>query len=229
MARILVVDDCPDQRTLVRACLGGEHELDLVESGEAALARFAESPPDLVLLDVGLPDCDGYRVLSLLNDGNSYSPVPVIFLTARSDPADKALAFGLGAEDFVVKPFEPVELRSRVKARLRSRVDRETTTFSFGPLSIDPQRMRATLTSEGKPVALELTSIEFRLLAQLARSPGRVYSRAQLIAEVWGEVAVSERTVDSHLSKLRIKLGPAGHRIESVRGAGYRFSEDGPP
>ena len=227
--RILVVDDEPDLIESVR--LGFElqwREIELLESGtgEDALDRIEQDHPDIVLLDIGLPDIDGFEVLRRVR---AFSDVPVVMLTARDDAMDKVKGLELGADDYITKPFSMREFRSRVKAALRrSRMapaNREQDPLERGELRIDPEKRLVTLA--GRPV--QTTFVEFEILETLARSPGRVYSRDTLLAHVWGDSAYRDpRTIDVHIRHLREKIEADAKEPEyifTVRGVGYRFRD----
>ncbi|HWN82252.1 MAG TPA: winged helix-turn-helix domain-containing protein, partial [Candidatus Udaeobacter sp.] len=179
---------------------------------------------DLIILDLMLPDMDGTEVLRVLKADDRTRQIPVIFLSARTEEVDRVVGFELGAEDYVGKPFSPRELMLRVRALLRRRGDgEETGALRAGGLAVDLTSHRVEVDGE----AVELTATEFRLLAHLMRKPGRVLERDRLLDAVWGqEVYVTPRTVDTHVQRLRQKLGSAGRLIETVRGVGYRFSDE---
>jgi two-component system phosphate regulon response regulator PhoB len=223
--RILVVDDEPDIMELVRFSLTQEGFLvDTAEDGATALAQVARRVPDLVVLDLMLPDESGTEVCRKLRSTPETAKLPVIMLTARSEEVDRVVGFELGADDYVTKPFSPRELVLRIKAVLRRGSDAESTdrTFEHGSLQLDQEGHRCLL--EGAEV--ELTAKEFGLLAALMSGPGRVWSREKLLEDVWGsDISVTHRTVDTHLKRLREKLGPAGELIHTVRGVGYRFAD----
>jgi DNA-binding response OmpR family regulator len=222
--RILVVDDEPELRLMLGRYLKSEG-FDVAEAptGEDALLRAQRSEPDLVVLDVGLPDMDGFEVLRRLR---SASDVPVIMLTARSEEIDRVVGLSVGADDYVSKPFSPRELVARINAvlrrgRLGSQGDREVLVFSGLTLDLGGREVR--LGGE----SVELTALEFDLLAALASAPNRVFTRAQLLERVWGwDYFGVDRVVDVHIANLRKALGdqPGDPRyIATVRGVGYKF------
>jgi phosphate regulon transcriptional regulator PhoB len=223
--RILVVDDEPDLLELVRVNLDqAGYAVETAASGRVALERLRRAPPDLVVLDLMLPDVSGTEICRQLRADPELSGLPVIMLTAKSDEVDRVVGLELGADDYVTKPFSPRELVLRVRAVLRRRSSGEPRrgVLSHGLLQLDAVRHRCHV--EGHEV--ELTAKEFDLLHGLMQRPGRVMTRDQLIDDVWGsDVAVTTRTIDTHLKRLREKLGPVGHLIETVRGVGYRFAE----
>jgi len=229
MGGVLVVEDCPDTRRLIERALGSQFPLRQCAGLAAARAAIAESRPDLVLLDIGLPDGDGLALCSELRNDEATWSLPVMFLSGRDSVDTVVTAFGLGADDFVAKPFEPAELRARVGARLRRArsLERGRALRVLGPLRIDRDRFNAHLLENGKERDLDLTAHELRLLAALAEAPGRVLSRSQLATSLVGECVITERTIDTHLCNLRRKLGAVRDLIETVRGVGYRIVDPG--
>jgi two-component system phosphate regulon response regulator PhoB len=226
MARcILVVDDEPDLLELVRFNLDrAGFSVETAASGKEALARLRRSVPDLLVLDLMLPDLSGEEVCRRVRGDPALSGLPVIMLTAKSEEVDRVVGFELGADDYVTKPFSPRELVLRVKALLRRSYEAPASSAPLerGPLRLDPERHRCAV--EGEEV--ELTAKEFQLLEVLMRRPGRVMTREKLLDEVWGsDIAVTARTIDTHLKRLREKLGAAADLIQTVRGLGYRFAE----
>ena len=224
---ILVVDDEPKLVKVVREYL--EHDGYRVVSagdGREALARFREARPDLVVLDLMLPELDGLEVCRRLRRDSN---VPIIMLTARAEEVDELVGLELGADDYVTKPFSPRALLARIRSVLRraTPADDGEESLSLGPLRVDQSRHEATW--EG--ASLALTPTEFRLLAALARRPGRVFERLALLERIQGEAyAGYERTVDAHVKNLRKKLAAAGGEaaassIATVPGVGYRMEE----
>ena len=221
--RILLVDDEVGIRDLVGQYLRNEgFEVDEAADGEAALARFRQNPHDLVVLDLRLPGIDG---LDVLREIRRSSAVYVILLTARADETDKLIGLELGADDYITKPFSPRELVARVRAVLRRRREGAvdgTDVMRFDGLLIDVGRHEVRV--DDAPV--DLTTLEFELLAALAGAPGRVFTRRQLIERVWGwDFYGDERLVDVHVRNLRKALGdPADEPrfVGTVRGLGYK-------
>lgn len=225
MQKVLVVDDEPQIRTVLRGYLEAEgYDVAEAVDGAEALAALREDPPALVLLDVMLPGIDGLEVLRQLR---GFSDAYVILVTARAEEVDKLVGLGVGADDYVTKPFSPREVTARVKAMLRrdTRGDRTDADplFRFDGLSVNPAHREV----EANGTSVVLSSLEFDLLAALAAEPGRVFSRAQLLEKVWGyDFYGDERVVDVHIRSLRARLGDdAGdpHLIATVRGVGYKF------
>jgi two-component system phosphate regulon response regulator PhoB len=224
--RILVVDDEPDLLELVRVNLSqAGFEVDTAETGRQALERARRSPPDLLILDLMLPDLSGTEVCRHLRADSALGEIPIIMLTARADEVDRVVGLEIGADDYVTKPFSPRELTLRVRAVLRRRQPAgvgATQVLERAALRLDPERHRCFVEQH----EIDLTAKEFALLHGLMMRPGRVMTREQLLDDVWGtDIAVTTRTIDTHLKRLREKLGPASHLIETVRGVGYRFSE----
>jgi len=223
--RILVVDDEPDILELVRFNLTQAGlQVETASTAEQALAALRRSPPDLVVLDLMLPDRPGTDVCREIRRDPSLKGVAVLMLTARGEEVDRVVGFELGADDYVSKPFSVRELVLRVRAVLRRGAPAVPTggVLEQGPLRLDAERHRCSV--EGRD--LELTPKEFALLGALMRRPGRVLSRELLLDEVWGsEISVTLRTIDTHMKRLREKLGSAADLIDTVRGVGYRFHE----
>jgi two-component system phosphate regulon response regulator PhoB len=227
MTRILVVEDERDIREVLAYNLGkAGHEMLAADSGAGALASVRETRPDLVLLDLILPDVSGVEICRHLKRDPSLCQIPVIMLTARSEEADRVVGFEMGAEDYVVKPFSVRELILRVGAVLRRSRNLPVLTepeneISFGRLRINQGAHRAWV--NGNEIAL--TPIEMKLLCKLHSCRGRVQTRGTLLDEVWeASPENTTRTVDTHIKRLREKLGPAGAYVETVRGIGYRFA-----
>lgn len=223
--RILVVDDEKDITELVAWHLNhAGYDVIVARNGEEALDRAREATPDLVILDIMMPDLPGLEVCRMLKSDERTRNVPVIFLTARGEEIDRVVGFELGADDYVTKPFSPRELVLRVRALLkRRRGDADLKpALVAGDLRVDRDRHEVTL---GKnPV--DLTATEFKLLAHLMENAGRAMTRDGLLDSVWGNDAfVTDRTIDTHIKRLRAKLGRVGERVETVRGVGYRFRD----
>ena len=223
--RILVVDDEPDILELVRlALVEAGFAVETAASGAAALAALRRAPPALVVLDLMLPDVSGTELCRMIRARPEWAGVLVLMLTAKGDEVDRIVGFELGADDYVTKPFSPRELVLRVRALLRRRASPsgEPGVLERDGVRVDLERHRCFV--DGREVGL--TAKEFQLLATLMRRPGRVLTREQLLDEIWGsDITVTLRTIDTHLKRLREKLGRGADRIETVRGVGYRFAE----
>jgi two-component system alkaline phosphatase synthesis response regulator PhoP len=233
-ARVLVAEDERDVAELLRYTLAREgFEVILAANGADALREARDSRPDVVLLDLMLPQVNGWELCRRLKQDPATRALPVIMLTARAEEGDKVLGFELGADDYVTKPFSTRELVARVRAVVRRSRPAETEErrhrIRVGDLVVDRQRFEVTV--GGRPVAL--TPKEFELLATLAGEPGRVFGRDVLLDLVWGRDGfVEPRTVDVHLARLRAKFLAARlpePGIETVRGVGYRYRETGRP
>lgn len=223
--RILVVDDEPEAIELLEFNLkqAGFDVMSAVDGAEA-LKKAHASVPDLIILDLMLPEVDGLEVCKLLRRDPKTSAVPIIMLTAKAAEIDRVLGLELGADDYVTKPFSPRELVLRVKKLLQrgQKASEGPESLRFGDLVID--NPRHVVSWRGKNI--ELTATEFKLLSLLAERRGRVQSRDQLLRDVWEyNTLIDTRTVDTHMRRLRDKLGPAAKYLDTVRGVGYRFVE----
>ena len=252
--KILIVEDEPDIVKLVEYNLQqAGFETICAYDGMSAQKQAQEHLPDLIILDLMLPELDGFEVCKLLKRDEKTANIPILMLTAREEELDRIIGFELGADDYVVKSsFSPRELVLRVKAILRRAVPKETEEakiIKVERLTIDLEKHQAFLdkslggkvgcrplpsanpdfpTPEGKgdKQPLDLTATEFKMLAYLARKRGRTYTRQNLMTEVWGQDYYGlDRTVDTHISRLRQKLGDMGDYIQTVHGVGYRFKE----
>ena len=225
---ILVVEDEEDILDLISYYLKqAGFSVIAVESGEEALEVASEENFSLVLLDLMLPGIDGLEVCRLIRAKPETKNIPVLMLTARTEEVDRIVGLELGADDYLTKPFSPRELVLRVRAILRRAEVVESVSdeiIRIGSLTIDPIEHRVRLLGE----EIELTASEFRLLLTLAQRRGRVQSREELLNVVWGyEHSGYRRTVDTHLRRLRAKMGEAADYLETVRGVGYRFRREG--
>ena len=223
---ILVVEDDPRISDVLEYAIKAEgYEVQTAQRGREAAEIARNSTPALIVLDVGLPDIDGFEVCRIVR---TFSDVPVIFLTSRSDEIDRVVGLEIGGDDYMVKPFSPRELVARIKAirRRNQRPESAPTTesrsqFHYGPISIDPEKFR--IHCQGREI--NVTAQEFRLLELLIRHPGRVFTREQVLDRAWGDgVFVADRTIDVHVKSLRKKFGSLEF-IETVRGVGYRARE----
>jgi two-component system phosphate regulon response regulator PhoB len=229
--RVLLVDDEPDlQQLLLFNLAEAGFAAEAVATGVAGIEAAMRARPAVVILDLMLPDLPGTEVCRRLRNELGMDDIGILMLTARSDEYDRVLGFEVGADDYVVKPFSVRELVLRVKALARRSSERhaarsaadEGRRLSWRGLSIDPVRHRVY--SDGNELAMR--PLEYKLLALLLEHPGVVFPRAQLLEEVWGiRGDVSTRTVDTHVRRLREKLGPYGEAIETVYGFGYRLRE----
>jgi two-component system phosphate regulon response regulator PhoB len=224
--RILVVDDEPDAVELIAFNLkAAGYEVTTALDGEEALAKARSLVPQLIVLDVMLPGVDGLEVCKILRRDGVTAAIPIIMVTAKSAEIDRVLGLELGADDYLTKPFSPRELVLRVKRLIQRHIQSEESSelVVWGELCVDIPRHQVTV--RGRPVDLTLT--EFNLLSALAQQRGRVQSREQLLRDVWGyETLIDSRTVDTHMRRLREKLGAAAKHLDTVRGVGYRFVEE---
>lgn len=226
MPSILVVDDEPQIAAIARDYLvRAGYDVTVAKDGVAALATARTSAPDLVVLDLGLPGLDGFRVAEALRRG---SDVPIVMLTARDGEDDRLQGFAVGADDYIAKPFSPRELVARVTTVLRRArySPAQTTRFTVADVVVDATAMRVWRGT----ASVELTASEFQLVATLARYPGRVFTRAQLLDALHGTAVESfDRAIDAHVKNIRRKLEPDPRRpryIATVYGVGYKFAEE---
>jgi two-component system alkaline phosphatase synthesis response regulator PhoP len=226
MKTVLVVDDEPKIVQLAREYLEhADFHVTSASDGAGALASFRARAPDLIVLDLGLPNLDGLDVARAIR---KTSNVPIVMLTGRGDEADRVAGLELGADDYVTKPFSPKELVARVRAVLRRAeiASSPSDLVTVGDLTLDVPRMSVRLGDR----AVELTPTEFQIVATLVRAPGRIFTRSQLLDAVHGVAFESyERAIDAHVKNIRRKLEPDPREpryIETVHGVGYRFAED---
>ncbi len=226
-AKILIVEDERDIAELLRYNLQeAGFETDYVRNGTDALHRAVEKPPDLILLDLMLPEVDGTIVCRLLKNDPRTKNIPVVMVTAKTEEKDRVTGLELGADDYITKPFSPREVVLRVSAVLRriqvGKQAEDTKRIETHGLTIDLDKHQV-LTENGP---IDLTATEFKLITLFAEFPGRVFTRDILMDVIWGQDYYGiDRTVDTHVSRLRRKLGEFGKHIETVHGVGYRFKE----
>jgi two-component system phosphate regulon response regulator PhoB len=224
---ILVVEDEEDIQELLKYNLAKEgYRVTLASTGEAGVNEARNHIPDLILLDLMLPKMDGLEVCRLLKGDPRTRPAPIVMLTAKGEESDVVTGLEVGADDYIVKPFSPKVVVARIRTILRRKhkdqADDDLTVIKIGDILIDPGRHEVL--ARGKRV--DLTFTEFRVLQTLARRPGWVFTRQQIVDAVRGEdYPVTDRAVDVQIVGLRRKLGPAGKCIETVRGVGYRFKD----
>ena len=226
-AKILIVEDERDIADLLRYNLQeAGFKTDYVRNGADALQQAVEKTPDLILLDLMLPEVDGMIVCRLLKNDPRTKNIPIVMVTAKTEEKDRVAGLELGADDYIIKPFSPREVVLRVSAVLRriqiGKQAESTKQIETHGVTIDLDKHQV-LTESGP---IDLTATEFKLITLFARSPGRVFTRDILMDVIWGQDYYGiDRTVDTHVSRLRRKLGEFGKHIETVHGVGYRFKE----
>lgn len=231
MSTVLVVEDEADLAEVLKYNISQQgHTVVTVSTGTRAMEELRQRTVDLILLDLMLPDCSGTELCRLIRQTQAYKTVPILMLTARAEEIDRVSGFEVGADDYITKPFSVRELLLRISAVLRRGHGPEVapegqSVITFGRLRIDPEAHRAWVSGE----EVELSALEFRLLLRLYKRKNRVQTRGHLLEHVWGVQAdLTTRTVDSHVKRLRLKLGDARDYIETVRGVGYRFVDEPP-
>jgi len=231
MQRIVMIEDEPDIVQLVRYNFRKEgFELESFSRGKDGFEHLRRNQPDLVLIDILLPDLDGFEICKRLRADDRLRSVPVIFLTAKGEEIDRVLGLEIGADDYVVKPFSPRELVARVKAVLRrqERATEKAEVVEAGDLVLDSRTQEVTVRGR----AVDLSTLEFKLLHFLASHPRRIFNRDRLLDAVWGhDRFVTPRTVDVHIRRLREKIESQSNKpqyLQTVRGSGYRFTAETP-
>src|SRR6266702_826485 len=221
--KILVVEDETDVADLLTLNLRkAGYGVSMAADGASGLQNARDNRPDFIILDLMLPKMSGLEVCKILKSDTATSHIPILMLTAKAEEIDRIVGLEFGADDYVTKPFSPREILLRIRAILR-RGETPDESLKAGPISIDPARHEVRV--NGKQV--RLTSLGFKLLQTLMQRRGRVQERDRLLNEVWGyESVIDTRTVDTHVRRLREKLGKAGEAIETVRGFGYRLRDD---
>ncbi len=227
--KILVIEDDRDISELINYNLEREgYDVSSLYEGGDAVDYVRKRLPDLILLDLMLPEVDGIEICRLLKNDDTTKKIPIIMLTAKGEESDVVVGLQLGADDYIAKPFSPKVLLARIKALLRRIGDHgkallEENSRQYGELTIDLLKHKVYFNGQ----SIELTSIEFDILEFLSRYPGRVYDREQILDNVWKEGKfIVDRAVDVHIRGLRKKLDKAQHYIETVRGVGYRFKDN---
>lgn len=220
-SRILLIEDSLETQILVRGILSEAHDVRCVTNIQSAKETLGRESFDLILLDVLLPDGNGFEMCQWIRSQPQHCQTPILFLTGKGEITDKVQGFELGGDDYLVKPFEPLELRARAETHLKRRTS-QVGEFRAGTLRFELTKQRAFLQSGGSERELDLTPNEFRILLHLVRHNGKVLSRAEILDEVWGQsVHVQDRTVDTHVYSLRKKLGPDATLITAVPSRGY--------
>jgi DNA-binding response OmpR family regulator len=224
--KVLIVEDDKNIAKLVSYNLQkAEFAVSIASSGEEALALLEKETHDLILLDVMLPQMDGFELCRVIKQNARLRGIPVVMLTAKGEEIDRVVGFELGVDDYIVKPFSPRELVLRIKAIMRRGKQKDTAgdLLNIGNITVDIPRHKVTV--NGREV--ELTAMEFKLLVTLIERRGRVQTRERLLSDVWGiDADIDTRTIDTHIKRLRQKLEGAYDSIETIRGVGYRLKEE---
>jgi phosphate regulon transcriptional regulator PhoB len=222
---IAIVDDEEDIRELVSINLKKSgFKVKEFEDADSLFRSLPKSMPDLIILDIMMPGTDGIEACKILKKDEKYSRIPIIMLTARTEETDKIVGLEIGADDYITKPFSPRELAARVKAVLRrgQRKEEQPEGVEIAGIKMDTGAHEVFV----KNKKVELTATEFRILEILSSKPGRVFSREQILDNLWGnEKTVVDRTIDVHVKHLREKLGASGKMIKNIRGVGYKIEE----
>lgn len=225
MKSLLITEDNAEMRILLEGALS-EFQLKFATTLKDSRELLSANDYDLLILDLNLPDGDGFQLLTEMGQDSRLKTMPVIVLTGKNETATKVLAFSIGAEDFVCKPFDPLELNARVSAKLK-KAERQASAsenLKVGDLQIDISKQKVLIRNGASEIPVDLTSLELRLLLTISRTPQRIFSRDFLLKEVWGSgLTVTDRTVDTHIGHLRKKLSASQSRIDTVVGSGYRF------
>jgi DNA-binding response OmpR family regulator len=227
MRKVLLVEDSDEIHSIVKSSLDERYTVVGVKTTAEAIQLIENSTFDLVILDVNLPDGDGFHLCTQIRNLDSGKEIPIIFVTGRTELIDKIMGFTVGADDYLVKPFHRLELRARVDAKLNKIKSHEEAEESIrrGNLRISLSQQSAFMNGPSGEQNLRLTPIEFKILYALAKNPEHVLSRDQLMNAAWGnDVHIVDRTVDKHISSLRKKLGPMGECVRTLPNIGYQFS-----
>lgn len=226
LATVLLVDDDPEIHALLKAILSTQYALFSVETLKAARDFLDRNTPDLILLDDELPDGRGLGLFEYLRKDTKTISTPTLMLTKKHEVSNKVVAFDLGADDYITKPFEPLEVLARIQLRLKNKNTESTRPVStrYDDLELDIPMGKAFLYKNEAKEEIDMTPIEFKILYLLANKKGGVLSRKQILEEVWGDQQhVIERTVDQHVSKIRKKIDGCTYTVRSAHGRGYAF------
>ncbi|MEZ4873185.1 MAG: response regulator transcription factor [Bdellovibrionales bacterium] len=224
--KLLLVEDELSHQLIIRKALGPFYDVDVAGTMQEALDKIGSQSYDLFILDIMLPDGDGYDLCSQIKMDQRFEHRPIVFLTSKEDVNAKVLGFSLGADDYIVKPCEPIELKARIDSKLKRHkiYEKAGETFCQGVLHFELDRQSIYTENDSGKNWIELTPLEFKLAYYLAKNVEQVMSRAQILGAVWGDTTnVLERSVDTYVAALRKKLGPYGSCIKSVHGVGYKF------
>lgn len=226
MGSVLLIEDDEEMVFIIRKALEPEHQVTSASSLAKATELLQQHSYQLILLDVTLPDGDGFEFFSELKNSSNIRLVPVLFLTGKSSTADQVLGLSMGAEDYLIKPVQPILLRARVDAKIKKYIElhKESDTYTIGNLKFIISKQKAIIMKETGETEMDLTPLEFKLLLHFSKHGEEVFTRDQLISRVWGEnVHVFDRTVDTHVSNLRKKLKDSHCSLGSIHGVGYRL------
>lgn len=225
MAKLLLIEDSKEIQDLILSIMNDRYAIELAETVSIAEKKLKASEFDLVLLDLGLPDGSGYEICAKLEGQRKKTPVMV--LSAHRDVVNKVQGFELGIEDYIEKPFNPLEFRARVDAKIRklSHASNTRDVFTHGPLIFDLDIQTLVVDFNNKKIPVAVTPIEFKLLLALCRKPGVIQSRQDLVKSIWSDTPnISQRGIDTHISHIRKKLDFLGNIVESQYGTGYKIS-----
>jgi DNA-binding response OmpR family regulator len=223
---VLLIDDSPEVFEIVKTSIGSLYSLKWAENLQQAQSAISQSKYDLILLDLDLPDGNGMDFFLQVQPQLMNLGTPLFFLTANSEISNKVLGFSMGADDYIVKPFSPLELKARAEARLKKQeiLKNQINVMAWKDIKIDKDSQDVFINQAENFEKIKLTAIEFKILMLLAHKPNVVINREEILNAVWGrDVFVDSRSVDTHVSKLRKKLSNVSHLIQSVHGSGYKF------
>ena len=227
MAKILCVEDSDEVQIILKTTLGAEHEVRLCFTISEARRILAEDLYDLIVLDINLPDGDGLRYCSELKASPLFLSIPVFVLSGKKSIQEKTLGFQIGIEDYIVKPFEPIELKMRISSRLKKIAEQKIKNIvvSFGNIEVDISKHKVCIRNNNGEIAVELSSKGFKIFLFLIQNKDNVKTREQIIDAVWGDgLNLSDRAIDSHISRIRGKITNSNVIIEPIIGVGYRAS-----
>lgn len=223
MAKILVLEDSEDSFHLIKTALEGLHTVTWAKTVQEAMALFTEQF-DMALVDISLPDGDGFQFCDWIRTNKNISHIPIIFISANSSVESRITGFSIGGDDYISKPFNFVELKARIDAKLRRAERLARQRMEINSIIVDLRAQRAQIREGAELQDLDLTPIEFKILNMFLSEPDKVFSRDEILNRIWGDkVYVFPRSVDTHVSKLRAKLQNRSNSIRSVHGVGYKF------
>lgn len=227
MITILCIDDTPEVQIMVRRTFSPSANVISAETLHDGYEKISKNHIDLILLDLTLPDGEGFQFFNKIKEDSSYTEIPIIILSAKNKIQDKVMGFHLGAEDYIVKPFDPAELKIRVETRIkRNQVAKDhESIFIIGNMSINHLEQKTIIQKDNTDHVIELTTTEFKILSYLCKHKDQVISREQIINSAWKHgFNVSDRTIDSHISRIRKKIADSDHNIQAIQGVGYKIA-----